>query len=133
MLIDFIGENDNLGVLGKYVGKPFKFFAAIHASGGVGRRTKDYEARFWGDCRFELLGCYFEVLLNTGRDCNAFPFGEFHHFYITYPCRGGDYYLIAGINYRQDAVAKRLFGSIRHDYLFGGELNAIFVFQQQEC
>ena len=129
MLIDFIGQNDDLGIFGQNVGQRLQFLARIYATGRIRRRAENNGLCFGRNGGFELGRRYLEIGVDARRHHDALALGQFHHLDIAHPagCRNDD--LIAGVDDTEYGVAYRLFGTVGNDNLLGSEIEVIFIFE----
>ena len=129
MLVDFIGDDDNLGMLAEHVGKTSQFFEAIHRTCGVGGAAKDDSFGARSDGSGQLLGGDFEILLDGGFHKHRFTVCQTHHVGIAHPVRRRNDDFIARIHHREEHVAHRLLGTIAHHDLRRFVVKAIFTLQ----
>ena len=78
---------------------------------------------------FQLLGCHFEVLVETCVYDDRYTASQFHHLWIAYPVRCRDDDLITRIYQGEYCVADALLAASTYDYLIGSIVKIVLVFQ----
>ncbi len=99
MLINLIGENQHIGVVGEHVDQRLQFIAAIHATGGVARRAEEHYAGLFGESVAQLIGSDFEIGLYGRRHKHVLALRKIYHLHVAHPCRCGDDNLVAGVDH----------------------------------
>ncbi len=127
MLVNLVGEYQHLRMACQHFRQGAQFVVRVNAACGVRRRAEKHHTRFVGDGCFQALGANLEILFDCRWYGHRNALGKFYHFNVAYPCRGGDYHLVAGVDGREDDVAERLLGAARHYDLFGGERQTVFA------
>ena len=119
MLIDFIGDDYDIGVTAQDGGEGFQLGSGIDGARGVGGRAEDEGASVGRNGLLQLFGRHLEVLLNGGLDKDGLAISHQHHLGIADPIGGGNDDLIAGIDEGEYDIADSLLGTIANDYLRG--------------
>ena len=65
VLIDFIGNDKDLGVAFKHLSKGFQLFFAVHGPAGIVGARENHESASIGQCLIELFCCDLKLLIQA--------------------------------------------------------------------
>ena len=129
VLVDFVGDDEEVFVSEHHFGQCAQLFLVVYASRRVAGRTEDEHSCFGGDGCFELSSGHLEVLFESCGNDNGVAAGKFHHLWVAYPIGSRDDHFVAVVDQCQHRVANTLFGTVGNEYFGGGVVKAVFVFQ----
>ena len=98
MFINLVGNDDDFRILGKYLNDSRQFLLGVDGTRRIGGRAEEESLGAWSDEAFELVGQNLEVLLLAAKEGYVDAIGQFYHFEIAHPCRGGDNHFITLVN-----------------------------------
>ena len=119
MLIDFVGNDNNVLVTKEHVLQPLQFLTCIYGTCGVAGRAQYQCACLLGDGSLQLFGSDLEVLLDGGGNEHGSGIGQKHHVGVAYPIGSGYDNLVASTCQSHDDVADALLGTIGAQNLAG--------------
>ena len=112
VLVNLVGNDDDLLVTKQDVLQRFEFLLAINGASRVAGRAKDERLCLRRDGGFELLRRNLEVLLDSGFDEGGCAFCQQNHLRIAYPIGSRDDDFVACIHDSHDGVADALLCTI---------------------
>ena len=129
VLINLVGEDDDVGVFLKHFGKGLELCLTVNGSCGVGGRAEDESACLGSDGSLELGRCYLEVLVDACGYNHGCAVCEFDHLGVAHPIGGGYYHLVTFAYDSHDDVAHALLGTVGAQYLGRSVVKAVLSFQ----
>ena len=125
VFVDFVGDDDDVGVACDDVGEGAELLLGVAHAGGVGGAVEEHHLGLGGDGCFELLGCDLEVVLKAGFDEDAFAAGHAGEGFVGDPIGCGDDDFVAGVDEDLADLVEGLFCAGGHNNLVGGEIQVI--------
>jgi len=125
--VDFVGEDDEVGVLDDDVGEGLEFFGGVGVSGGVGGGVEDEDLGLGGDGGLELMGGDFEGIFFLADDDFVDAAGEFDLFGVGDPVGGEEDGFVAGVEYGHEGHVEAVFSAGAGGDVFGLVGEVIFI------
>ena len=129
MLVDLIGEHEEVVVAQDDICQRFQFCLVVDASRRVARGTEYQHTGLGGDGGLQLFRSHLEVLLETSLHDDGLTTSQLYHLGITNPVRSGDDDFLTVVDQCHNGIADALLGAIGYQNFVDGVVKSVFVLQ----